>query len=169
MPLLWPSTNKEFLHVTVFDEEKQKEERKKLNGTCAALSALWLNNMLNGVDAEVSWPDIFRAQLLQAKYSREVGFEIPQIMSTIGLTMSDAKSSCMTSDAVKKMLQDKGEYFISVRRKHAVAAYVRGLDLYFYDSNSGLYCEEGAQDALKRITGLNYSETEIWDFYSVTR
>ena len=112
-------------------------------GVCAAMSALWLNNMKKGRDI-LSAPDKAHAGLLYAKWANAQdgrGLTSEQFNSSLcenaGLSVESVERLGAAS-ATLRMSAVHGAYYIS-SGNHAMATVTGAGAYYFFDPNNGAW------------------------------
>ena len=112
-------------------------------GVCAAMSALWLHNMMKGRDL-LSAPDMARAGMLYSKWANRQdarGLSSEQfnvgICENAGLEIESVESLGAAS-ATLHMSALHGAYYIS-SGNHAMATVTGGAGYYFFDPNGGAW------------------------------
>lgn len=109
-------------------------------GWCAAASALWCLNALNGVAAADSKPNEQRSGILQVKYRWDPSTtsDVSNLLKVVGLDSQSRQQGVTLAAALDFMAQHPGVYWFR-NSGHAMAADTRTAQPLFYDIESGLY------------------------------
>ena len=116
-------------------------------GTCTALSALWLKNMISQLPPAATKPPEFQAALIQTKLMQQWNGDLDAFsgaaLAAAGLKPADEPWDFPNFYKMLNFIHDEqGYYFINLKSGHVIAAVTRGdrgADCFLYDSNTALW------------------------------
>jgi hypothetical protein len=151
----------------------------KYHGICAAMTGLWLKNMLDGKRDLLSAPDPARAQMLQVQYRWDPaggGQDDVNLLKKMGLQAQKAFNQVGIGIATTLMAAKPGNYYLG-DNFHAIGAITGDNSYYFYDCDAngagGLFFYDNPDEWKALISASGYTQaqggkTTSWSGWTVT-
>ncbi len=132
-------------------------------GWCAAASAIWCSNILQGVRPLLSKPSGMRSGILQALYRWDPlgdGQDFLNLLERVALN-GVVSLDMYRNGVLHYMGAHPGVYHFS-NDKHSMAMDTRAAQYYFYDIENGLYKYDNMNEIKNGVTSRYASQGRVW-------
>jgi hypothetical protein len=136
----------------------------RYRGICAAMTGLWLKNMLDRKRDLLSEPDRVRAEMLQVQYRWDPaggGQDDVNLLNKIGMQAQKAFNQVSIGIATTLMAAKAGNYYLG-DNYHAIGAITGAGTYYFYDCDArgagGLFLFDNPEKWKALINASGYTQ-----------